>query len=69
MNKPYIHYKEKGDWIPLYESFIRDKITVTPVMKRIFLTLGQETELESREFVMALFSIAAILPDTGLPLI
>ena len=35
-------------------------------MKRIFLTSGQETEQEKREFVMALFSIAAILPDTGL---
>ena len=51
----------------MYESFVRDKITVIPVMERFFLISGQETELESREFVMALFSIAAILPDTGLP--
>lgn len=67
LNKSYIHYKEKGNWISLYESFVRDKITVIPVMERFFLISGQETELESREFVMALFSIAAILPDTGLP--
>ena len=57
---------EKGDWISLYESFVQDKIVFTPVMKKIFLTSGQETEQEKREFVMALFSIAAILPDTGL---
>lgn len=67
LNQPYLHYKEKGGWIPLYESFVRDKIMVAPVMNRIFLTSGKETEQESREFVMALFSIAAILPDTGLP--
>ena len=66
LNKPYVYYKEKGDWISLYESFVQDKIVFTPVMKRIFLTSGQETEQEKREFVMALFSIAAILPDTGL---
>ena len=66
LNKPYVYYKEKGDWISLYESFVQDKIVFTPVMKRIFLTSGQETEQEKREFVMALFSIAAIFPDTGL---
>ena len=66
LNKSYVNYKEKGDWISLYESFVQDKIVFTPVMKRIFLTSGQETEQEKREFVMALFSIAAILPDTGL---
>ena len=66
LNKPYVCYKEKGGWIPLYESFVQDKMSVAPVMKRIFLTYGQEIEQEDREFVMALFSIAAILPDTGL---
>lgn len=67
VNKPYVYYKEKGGWIPLYESFVQDKMPVTPVMKRIFLSSSLETGQESREFVMALFSIAAILPDTGLP--
>lgn len=67
VNKPYVYYKEKGGWIPLYESFVQDKMPVTPVMKRIFLSSSPETGQESREFVMALFSIAAILPDTGLP--
>ena len=41
LNKPYVYYKEKGDWISLYESFVQDKIVFTPVMKRIFLTSGQ----------------------------
>ena len=36
LNKPYVYYKEKGDWISLYESFVQDKIVFTPVMKRIF---------------------------------
>lgn len=47
LNKPYVYYKEKGDWISLYESFVQDKIVFTPVMKRIFLTSGQETEQEN----------------------
>lgn len=34
-------------------------------MKNFFLESGQETDQEAEEFVMALFSIAAILPDTG----
>ena len=34
-------------------------------MKNLFFRSGQETDHEAEEFVMALFSIAAILPDTG----
>lgn len=68
LNKSYVDYKREGDWMPVYENFSRDKISVAPVMKRLFLGGGDENEKEDREFVMALFSIAAIQPDTGLPL-
>ena len=37
-------------------------------MENFFLESGQETDKEAEEFVMALFSIAAILPDTGTPI-
>ena len=44
---------------------MRQKISPVSVMKNFFLESGQETDKEAEEFVMALFSIAAILPDTG----
>lgn len=65
LNKSYVEYKEKGDWLPIYENFVRKKIAPAPIMKNFFLESGQETDQEAEEFVMALFSIAAILPDTG----
>ena len=65
LNKPYVDYKEKGDWLPIYKDFVRKKISPAPIMKNLFFRSGQETDHEAEEFVMALFSIAAILPDTG----
>lgn len=68
LNESYIRYKTKGDWIPVYEAFLRKKISPASVMNRFFHSTEQETEGEARKFVMALFSVAAILPDTGIPL-
>ncbi len=65
LNQSYVDYKENGDWRPIYETFVRQKISPVSVMKNFFLESGQETDKEAEEFVMALFSIAAILPDTG----
>lgn len=65
LNQSYVDYKENGDWRPIYETFVRQKISPVSVMKNFFLESGQETDKEAEEFVMTLFSIAAILPDTG----
>lgn len=65
LNQSYVDYKENGDWRPIYETFVRQKISPVSVVKNFFLESGQETDKEAEEFVMALFSIAAILPDTG----
>ena len=65
LNQSYVDYKENGDWRPIYETFVRRKISSASVMENFFLESGQETDKEAEEFVMALFSIAAILPDTG----
>lgn len=66
LNESYVNYKKKGDWIAVYEKFSQIKIPTSTVMKRLFLRSG--TEKEDRDFVMDLFSIIAILPDTGLSL-
>lgn len=68
LNQSYVDYKENGDWRPIYETFVRRKISPASVMENFFLESGQETDKEAEEFVMALFSIAAILPDTGTPI-
>lgn len=68
LNQSYVGYKENGDWRPIYETFVRRKISSASVMENFFLESGQETDKEAEEFVMALFSIAAILPDTGTPI-
>lgn len=68
LNQSYVDYKENGDWRPIYETFVRRKISSASVMENFFLESGQETDKEAEEFVMALFSIAAILPDTGTPI-
>lgn len=68
LNQSYVDYKENGDWLPIYETFVRRKISPASVMENFFLESGQETDKEAEEFVMALFSIAAILPDTGTPI-
>ena len=65
LNQSYVDYKENGDWRPIYETFVRRKISSASVMENFFLESGQKTAKEAEEFVMALFSIAAILPDTG----
>lgn len=61
LNQSYVDYKENGDWRPIYETFVRRKISPASVMENFFLESGQETDKEAEEFVMALFSIAAIL--------
>ncbi|WP_298552899.1 histidine-type phosphatase [uncultured Parabacteroides sp.] len=66
LNESYVSYKKAGDWIAVYEKFSQVKIPTSPVIKRLFLRGG--TEKEDQDFVMALFSIIAILPDTGLSL-
>lgn len=68
LNQSYVDYKENGDWRPIYETFVRRKISSASVMENFFLESGQETDKEAEEFVMALFSIAVILPDTGTPI-
>ena len=68
LNQSYVDYKENGDWRPIYETFVRRKISSASVMENFFLESGQKTAKEAEEFVMALFSIAAILPDTGTPI-
>lgn len=68
LNQSYVDYKENGDWRPIYGTFVRRKISPASVMENFFLESGQETDKEAEEFVMALFSIAAILPDTGTPI-
>mgnify|MGYP000282550182 FL=1 len=68
LNQSYVDYKENCDWRPIYETFVRRKISSASVMENFFLESGQETDKEAEEFVMALFSIAAILPDTGTPI-
>lgn len=68
LNQSYVDYKENGDWRPIYETFVRRKISSASVMENFFLESGQETDKEAEEFVMALFSITAILPDTGTPI-
>lgn len=68
LNQSYVDYKENGDWRPIYETFVRRKISSASVMENFFLESGQETDKVAEEFVMALFSIAAILPDTGTPI-
>lgn len=68
LNQSYVDYKKNGDWRPIYETFVRRKISSASVMENFFLESGQETDKEAEEFVMALFSIAAILPDTGTPI-
>ena len=68
LNQSYVDYKENGDWRLIYETFVRRKISSASVMENFFLESGQETDKEAEEFVMALFSIAAILPDTGTPI-
>lgn len=65
LNLFYINYKNNGDWLPIYEEFVRKKISPVPIMNNFLLNSEQETKKEAEEFVMALFSLAAILPDTG----
>lgn len=68
LNKSYVNYKEKGDWLPIYTTFVRRKISPLPIMEKFLLHPEQYSDKEAEEFVMALFSIAAILPDTGISL-
>ena len=68
LNKSYVNYKEKGDWLPIYKAFVHKKISPVPIMKKFLLNPEQYLDKEAEEFVMALFSIAAILPDTGTPI-
>ena len=65
-NKSYVNYKNNGDWLSIYEAFVRNKISSASIMKKFFIEPERETDEEAEEVVMALFSIAAILPDTGL---
>ena len=65
LNKSYINYKEKGDWLPIYRTFMRRKISPLPLMKKLFINPEQYPDKETEEFIIDLFSIAAILPDTG----
>ena len=44
------------------------KISPVPIMKKFLLNPEQYPDKEAEEFVMALFSVAAILPDTSIPL-
>lgn len=67
LNKAYVRYKTKGTWIPLYEEFLKKKISSVSINK-FFSDTGQLSEEENKQLVMALFSIAAILPDTGIPI-
>ena len=66
LNKSYVNYKNNGDWLSIYEAFVRNKISSASIMKKFFIEPERETDEEAEEVVMALFSIAAILPDTGL---
>lgn len=68
LNKSYVNYKEKGDWLPIYKAFVHKKISPVPIMKKFLLNPEQYPDKEAEEFVMALFSVAAILPDTSIPL-
>ena len=68
LNKSYVNYKEKGDWLPIYKAFVHKKISPVPIMKKFLLNPEQYLDKEAEEFVMALFSVAAILPDTSIPL-
>ncbi len=68
LNKAYVQYKTKGDWIPLYEEFLKRKISSVSIINKFFFNAGQNTEEENRQLAMALFAIAAILPDTGIPI-
>lgn len=65
LNQSYVNYKENGDWRLIYETFVSKKISPAPIMKNFFLESEQETDKKAEEFVMDLFSVAAILPDTG----
>mgnify|MGYP005905144831 FL=1 len=66
LNKSYVNYKNNGDWLSIYEAFVRNKISSASILKKFFIEPERETDEEAEEVVMALFSIAAILPDTGL---
>lgn len=66
LNKSYVNYKNNGDWLSIYEAFVRNKISSASIMKKFFIEPERETDEEAEEIIMALFSIAAILPDTGL---
>lgn len=66
LNKSYVNYKNNGDWLSIYKAFVRNKISSASIMKKFFIEPERETDEEAEEVVMALFSIASILPDTGL---
>ena len=44
LNQSYVDYKENGDWRPIYETFVRRKISPASVMENFFLESGQETD-------------------------
>ena len=66
----YRQYFNEGPWKPLYNSFLEEHFDASEVIGRLFtdasLFDGDPNGKSARSFVMSLFSLAAIMPASGL---
>ena len=51
LNKSYVNYKNNGDWLSIYEAFVRNKISSASIMKKFFIEPERETDEEAEEVV------------------
>lgn len=41
LNKSYVNYKNNGDWLSIYEAFVRNKISSASIMKKFLLNRNE----------------------------